>query len=90
MMEIYLILGSSFLLFLGIAVLLTIGWRFRRFRYFVQVMIVAWSAFWSIQFGRGFGVEDRSFLIIMGLAGSVLGLQAAWLIHRYGNTRPPN
>jgi hypothetical protein len=89
-MEIYLILGSGFLLFLGTAVLLIIGWRLRRFRYLVQVIIVAWSAYWSIQFGRGFGVEDKSFLIIIGLAGSILGMQAAWLIHRYGNTRTPN
>lgn len=89
-MEIYLILGSSFLLFLGTAVLLIIGWRLRRFRYLIQVIIVAWSAYWSVQFGRGFGVENKSFLIIMGLAGGILGMQIAWLIHRYGNTRTLN
>ncbi|GIV75602.1 MULTISPECIES: hypothetical protein [Caldilinea] len=87
-MEIYLLLRSGFFLFLGGTVLLIVGVRFRKFRHFAQAMIVAWSAYWSIQFGRGFGAEDKSFLIIMGLAGSILGMQAAWLIHYYGNTRP--
>ncbi|MCB0068222.1 MAG: hypothetical protein M9936_16250 [Caldilinea sp.] len=86
MMDMSIILSSGFFLFLGDAVLLFVGVQFRPVRRFAQVLIVFWTAYWSLQMGRGLGIEDKSFLIIMGMAGTVLGMQAAWLIHYYGRT----
>jgi hypothetical protein len=75
----------------GLAMLSGIGVKYRKARYVLSPIAIAWIAFWSIQSARQLGVSSTNLLLTVAIGASVVGTLVAvtipyWLEGRHKTT----